>query len=59
LEPEPNCPHVALSPRWDELDDMGKEDLASSWVCQSCAESFSPAEVEQLRASEAERIGAN
>jgi hypothetical protein len=58
LEPEPNCPHVALSARWDDLDDMGHEDRASSWICQSCSEVFTPEEVNRLRESEADRIGA-
>jgi hypothetical protein len=59
LEPERDCLHVALTARWDNLDDMGREDLASAWVCQSCNDVFTPAEVARLRATEASRIGAN
>ena len=57
-EDAPPCPHVALSPRWENLDDMGREDRISSFVCQSCAEEFTPRQVDELRATEAERIGA-
>ncbi len=58
MEPEPECMHVALSARWDDLDDMGREDKVSAWVCQSCSSVFTPAEAEELRRSESERIGA-
>jgi hypothetical protein len=54
----PPCPHVALSARWDDPNDMGKEELASAYVCQSCSEVFTPAEVQRLRATESERVHA-
>ena len=57
-EDAPECMHVALSPRWDNLDDMGHDDRISSYVCQSCSAEFTPAEERLLRATEAERIGA-
>ncbi len=28
-----SCPHLSLSPKWDNADDIGKEDLASSFEC--------------------------
>jgi transposase-like protein len=59
LDQAPDCPHVALSPRWDNLDDMGHDDRISSYICQSCSEVFSPEEERRLRATEADRIGAN
>jgi len=50
------CPHTVLLPRWDNLADMGKEDRASRYVCDSCHETFPREEAEQLRASESERL---
>lgn len=35
-EREVQCPHTALTPRWDRPEDMGKEDLASSFRCDTC-----------------------
>jgi hypothetical protein len=40
----PSCPHTALVPRWDSIQDMGKEDKATSYFCQGCGRSFSPEE---------------
>ncbi len=40
----PPCPHTALVPRWDSIDDMGKEDRATSYFCQGCERVFSPEE---------------
>ncbi|MSQ30307.1 MAG: hypothetical protein EXR68_07470 [Dehalococcoidia bacterium] len=30
------CLHLALAPRWDSAADMGHEDRATSYVCDSC-----------------------
>jgi hypothetical protein len=38
------CPHTALVPRWDSLEDMGKEDKATSYFCQGCEKTFTPEE---------------
>ncbi|HXH22197.1 MAG TPA: hypothetical protein VNN10_09215 [Dehalococcoidia bacterium] len=38
------CPHTALMPRWDSLEDMGKEDKATSYFCQGCERTFTPQE---------------
>jgi transposase-like protein len=35
------CPHTALTARWDNLEDIGKEDRASSFRCESCGATFS------------------
>jgi methionyl-tRNA synthetase len=50
-----HCPHTALTPRWDSVEDMGNEDTATGYQCQACGENFSPAEGHALRRSEAER----
>jgi hypothetical protein len=52
----PPCPHVALLPHWDSLDDMGHEDKAVYFYCDSCGQQFSPDEARALRDTEAERI---
>lgn len=44
------CTHKALAPRWEDPDDMGVDDKATSWYCQSCDTSFTPAEAAELRA---------
>ena len=50
------CPHVTRVARWDSVDDMGKEDRASSFTCTACNGTFTPEETAALRADEAERI---
>lgn len=52
------CPHVALVPKWDEPDDIGHESKASRFDCGTCGATFTPAEAQELRETEAERIGA-
>ncbi len=54
--PEDVCPHVALVPRWDSADDIGKSDRVSSYVCEGCQGSFSREEGDRLQATEAERV---
>ena len=55
-EDSPECPHVALVPHWDTADDIGIEARATSYLCQSCSTTFTPAEVRELRASELARL---
>jgi len=55
LEP-PVCPHTILIPRWDSIADMGKEDRATSYGCQSCSETFNPEEAKAIRLTTAERL---
>ncbi len=50
------CTHSSLVPRWDDPADIGKEDKASGWTCSSCNQAFTPAEREELRAADAERV---
>jgi hypothetical protein len=45
-----------LTPRWDSLDDIGHEDRATSFHCESCDRFFSLEETQELRRNEAERI---
>jgi hypothetical protein len=41
-----SCPHTALVPRWDSVEDMGKEDKATSYFCQGCERTFTPEEAQ-------------
>jgi hypothetical protein len=50
------CPHLALVPRWDNVDDIGHEDLATSFHCEACGRDFSAGEVRGLRMSEGARL---
>lgn len=44
------CPHLALVPRWDSAEDMGKSERISHYYCEGCKSDFSPAEAEAIRA---------
>jgi hypothetical protein len=52
----PPCPHAVLVPRWDSVDDMGKEDKATRYMCEACHQMFSPAEARELREGIAQRM---
>jgi hypothetical protein len=54
--PPPECTHSSLVARWDNPDDIGKEDKATEWLCSSCNKSFTPAERTQIEAAEVERV---
>jgi hypothetical protein len=56
---DPPCPHVALVPRWDAAEDMGKADRVSRYVCESCQATFSREEGEGMVAQAAERLKAS
>ena len=55
-ELSPDCPHTVLTPHWNSLDQMGNPEAVSSYVCESCQESFSRHEGGQLIENEAERL---
>ena len=50
------CPHAAVTPRWDTGADMGKAELVSAYVCEACGARFSRQEGETLGASAADRL---
>jgi hypothetical protein len=52
------CPHSVLVARWDSVQDMGIEDKATRFMCETCKEMFDPAEAARLRDTLAERIAA-
>jgi hypothetical protein len=59
LEPqagETTCLHTTLTPSWDSVADMGRDEKATGYTCQGCGQRFSPAEGRALRRSEADRV---
>lgn len=50
------CECVLLVPHWDDPANMGIEEKASSYRCNTCNESFTREEEEILRGTEADRI---
>ncbi len=52
------CPHIERVPQWDDANDMGRDDLASSFTCTSCGAVFTRDEESTLRATEAARVRA-
>jgi transposase-like protein len=53
---EVECPHAAVTARWDSGADMGKTELISAYVCESCGATFSREEGAGLTASAADRL---
>jgi len=51
-----SCLHSALAPRWDRAQDIGRDDLASSFRCDACQTTFTREEAEALREREAQRL---
>ncbi|HTE84259.1 MAG TPA: hypothetical protein VK821_05975 [Dehalococcoidia bacterium] len=59
LAPPPEaaaCLHGALVPRWDNVADMGKEEKATSYRCDSCGKDFTPEEAHGVWSSAADRL---
>ncbi len=52
----PPCPHTTLVPRWGTTADMGHEDKATGYDCDSCKQSFTAEQGRTLRRTEAERL---
>ena len=50
------CSHAVIVPRWDRVADIGNEEHASGYLCEICAETFSPEEGRKLQESLAERV---
>jgi hypothetical protein len=51
-----DCPHVTLSARWDNVQDMGQEDKATSYICATCSQRFTPEEAAAHRESQTRAI---
>jgi hypothetical protein len=52
----PPCPHATLVPRWGSVSEMGQEDKATGYDCDSCKQSFTAEQGRDLRRTEAERL---
>ena len=52
----PECPHAALVPRWENVQDMGQEAKASHFLCDACHKEFTPAEAAELREGVKDRL---
>jgi hypothetical protein len=44
----PPCPHRVLVARWDRAEDIGRDELASSYQCETCHQVLGAAEGRQL-----------
>ncbi len=53
---EKECPHVALVPHWDSVDDIGINDRIVRYECESCRAAFTREEGEHLQTAGAERL---
>jgi hypothetical protein len=53
---EVECPHAAVTARWDSVADMGKPELISAYVCESCGATFGREEGARLTSSAADRL---
>jgi hypothetical protein len=50
------CLHGVLVPRWDNVADMGKDERATSYRCDSCGKDFTPEEAQGLWARAVEQL---
>jgi transposase-like protein len=46
-EINPQCPHTALTPHWENPNDMGKKELAT-YTCEACHETFNYEQAKQF-----------
>jgi hypothetical protein len=53
---EKECPHVALVPHWDSVDDIGIAERVVRYECESCKAAFTREEGEQRQSAGAERL---
>jgi hypothetical protein len=51
------CLHTALTPRWDQLDDIGHEDRISEYVCEGCGERLTPEDAGKQHVTAEELVG--
>lgn len=42
------CRHLNLNARWDDAQDVGKEERASGYTCIACGETFTPEQAQAL-----------
>lgn len=54
--PGPECPHAALVPHWNTVEEMGKPEAVTRYTCESCGASFPREEGERVQAEATERL---
>ena len=52
----PVCDHRSLLPRWNRAEDMGRDDLATSYQCEACNQVFGVEEARRLREEASRRL---
>jgi hypothetical protein len=53
------CIHAVLVPRWENVQDMGKEDKITRYMCEACHQEFAPDVAQHLRDTINERMDAS
>lgn len=53
---EEKCPHASLRPHWARPEDLGKKELITSYVCETCGETFSREQGERVTAAVGESV---
>ena len=53
---EAKCPHGSLRPHWERPEEFGKHELISSYVCETCGETFSREQGESVMAAVGESV---
>ena len=53
---EAKCPHASLRPHWERPEDFGKHELISTYVCETCGETFSREQGERVMAAVGESV---
>jgi hypothetical protein len=53
------CIHAVLVPRWENVQDMGREDKITRYMCEACHEEFTPDVATRLRETINERMDAS
>lgn len=48
---ELECHHTVLTPHWDRMEDIGKDELASSYHCESCGTTLSGEQGRQIQSN--------
>ena len=49
IPPPKRCSHSSLVPHWDRVEDMGHNERADFFICDSCAQIFSQDEASAMR----------
>jgi len=53
---EAKCPHASLRQHWARPEDFGKHELISSYVCETCGETFTREEGDRLMVAVGESV---